>query len=181
MNLYTKTGDDGTTGLYGGQRVSKDDLRVASYGEVDELNAVIGLAMTHVSDDELADILKQLQSDLFSLGGELATPPGGHLSVSIGASHITRLESWLDRACAETPKLRTFILPGGSPLAATLHVARGVSRRAERSVVSLSRESSLSPHVVIYLNRLSDLLFALARLANHRSGVADIPWIAPAQ
>ncbi len=179
MNLYTKTGDDGTTGLFGGQRVSKDDLRVQAYGEVDELNAVIGLAMTHVTDAEFAEILQQLQSDLFSLGGELATPPGQSVSVSIEDSHISKLESWLDSSCGETDELQTFILPGGCTLAATLHVARGVSRRAERSVVSLSRESSLSPHIIVYLNRLSDLLFALARLANHRSGVADIPWIAP--
>jgi len=179
MNLYTKTGDDGTTGLFGGQRVSKDDIRVTSYGEVDELNAVIGLAITHVTNVEIEDILKQLQSDLFSLGGALATPPGGHISVSIDASHISQLEAWLDLACAETEALRTFILPGGCQLAATLHVARGVCRRAERSAVSLSRESSLNPHLITYLNRLSDLLFALARLANHRAGVTDIPWIAP--
>ncbi len=179
MNLYTKTGDDGSTGLFGGQRVPKDDVRVSAYGEVDELNAVIGLAITHVTKDELSDMLKLIQSDLFTLGSELATPSGDRVRISIQASHITQLETWLDRTCAETQDLKSFILPGGCPLAATLHVARGVCRRAERSVVRLSHETTLSSHLIVYLNRLSDLLFALARLANHRQGTAELPWIPP--
>jgi cob(I)alamin adenosyltransferase len=175
MKLYTKTGDDGSTGLFGGDRVSKDDPRVAAYGEVDELNAVIGTIVSDCADIELLTTLRQIQSELFDLGAELATRDGA-AQTRIQEKHIRRQEQWIDGACAETPPLRSFILPGGTTGAAQLHFARAVCRRAERAVVLLARREIVSPLILIYLNRLSDLLFALARQANLRAGVPEVPW-----
>lgn len=179
MNLYTKTGDDGSTGLFGGSRVPKCDPRVDAYGEVDEANAAIGVALTQSEDAQLVSRLLQIQGDLFVIGAELATPSGHKPPSTISQLQITELERWIDEACGETRPLRTFVLPGGTPIAAALHLARTVSRRAERAVVSLSRHEEVSSAVVVYLNRLSDLLFAWARLVNHRAGVADVPWNPP--
>jgi cob(I)alamin adenosyltransferase len=177
MTLYTKRGDDGTTGLIGGSRVRKDDIRVAAYGDVDETNAAIGLAIA-ASDDDTARILRQVQADLFALGTELATHQGRSPQQAVSEAHVTRLEQWIDQAAAEVAPLKNFILPGGSEPASRLHAARTVCRRAERAVVALARAQTVGPPAIAYLNRLSDLLFALARRANHRAGVADVPWTA---
>lgn len=179
MKLYTRRGDQGQTDLFGGQTASKDDLRVETYGQVDELNCVIGLALTACSDPELTDILRTLQHQLFELGADLATPlasPHADRISRIGQSHIAWLEQTIDTTWARLPEMKTFILPGGSELSARLHVARAVCRRVERACVSLARVEPLGPHAVIYLNRLGDLLFALARRANQLTGLPDVPW-----
>jgi cob(I)alamin adenosyltransferase len=181
MKLYTKTGDDGTTGLFGGGRVPKASLRVEAYGTVDETNAVIGVARATRLDPGIDAVLAHVQKDLFTLGAELACVPGkeGKLAASMGAplgeADIARLEAAIDEADAACPPLANFVLPGGSPQAAALHVARTVSRRAERAVLAL-QDAPARREVVVYLNRLSDLLFALARRANIAAGVADVPW-----
>ena len=186
MKIYTKTGDRGETGLFGGQRVRKDHVRVDAYGEVDELNSVIGIAVTHLQsagESEIVDGLRAVQSDLFTIGANLATPApedGGRENAYIPAldpARTAELEGWIDRADAELEPLKTFILPGGTPAAAALHVARTVCRRAERRVVTLSHEAHVADEHVVYLNRLSDLLFTLARLANRRAGVDDVAWV----
>ncbi len=176
MKLYTKTGDDGDTGLIGGDRVRKDDPRVATYGDVDETNAAIGAAIAACRDDELAERLRQIQSDLFSIGTALATPDDGNATKAIAQARIQQLEAWIDAATAEVEPLTSFVLPGGSATAAALHLARAICRRAERAVVSLSHDQAVDTSVLVYLNRLSDLLFAAARLANHREGVAETRW-----
>jgi cob(I)alamin adenosyltransferase len=181
VKLYTKTGDDGTTGLFGGARVPKASARVAAYGTVDETNAAIGVARAapHAGGDTTIDaVLELVQRDLFVLGAELACVPGKESKLGmpvLGSSDIERLEHAIDEAEAACPPLKHFILPGGSPLAAALHMARTVCRRAERGVLELD-DAPARPEVVIYLNRLSDLLFALARRANVVSGVSDVPW-----
>ena len=176
MKLYTKTGDDGTTSLFGGQRVDKADPRVATYGDVDELNAFIGLATATCDDAELAGRLRLVQADLFSLGGALASPDAANTPSAIAPGDIQRLEGWIDEATAETEPLRNFVLPGGGVTAAHLHLARTVCRRAERAVVALSRTQSVHTESLIYLNRLSDLLFAWARWSNASTGVSDVLW-----
>jgi cob(I)alamin adenosyltransferase len=178
MKLYTKQGDDGRTGLIGGERVFKHDLRVAAYGEIDETNAAIGLALSRCSDPEIAETLRRIQGDLFVLGAELATPPGQTRDLQLGEPHVAQLERWIDAASGALPPLRQFILPGGSETAALFHFARTVCRRAERSAVHLAQEQPVGKFAIIYLNRLGDLLFALARLTNHRANVVDVPWIA---
>jgi len=179
MKLYTKRGDDGSTGLIGGGRVSKDDLRVTAYGDVDETNAAIGVVAAQCTDGEINSILHRIQHDLFVLGTELATPSGTGARLTIDEFRVSQLERWIDAATAEVSPLKNFILPGGAAPAAALHLARTICRRAERTVVNLGRKESVGPLAIVYLNRLSDLLFALARLANHRSGVADVPWLVP--
>lgn len=185
MKIYTRTGDRGETGLFGGQRVGKDHARVESYGEVDELNAVLGLAVTQLRVDgqeEMAQRLQRIQADLFSLGANLATPApedGGRESAhipAIPAERVPEMERWIDAAEEELEPLRSFILPGGGEAAARLHLARTVCRRAERRVIHLAREAHIAEEAIVYLNRLSDLLFTLARLASHRSGVGDVLW-----
>jgi cob(I)alamin adenosyltransferase len=178
MKLYTKTGDDGTTGLFGGRRVSKASARVEAYGTVDETNAVIGLARASSPDPWTDAVLAQLQNDLFVVGAELASIPEKqhHLSVSLlGDADIERLEKTIDEADAACPPLKVFVLPGGSSVAAALHLARTVSRRAERAVLRLD-DAPARPQLLVYLNRLSDLLFALARRANAVAAVPDVPW-----
>lgn len=176
MKLYTKTGDDGTTSLFGGQRVDKTDPRVATCGDVDELNAVVGVSVAMCDDAELADRLRMVQADLFSLGGALASPDAANTPSAITPDDIRRLEGWIDEATAETQPLRNFVLPGGSVTAAHLHLARTVCRRAERAVVALSRTETVHVDSLVYLNRLSDLLFAWARWSNARIGVSDVVW-----
>ena len=178
MKLYTKTGDDGTTGLFGGGRVPKASGRVEAYGTVDEANAVIGVARATRLDASIDGVLARVQEDLFTIGAELACVPGkeGKLGMPlIGEADIARLERAIDDADAACPPLKSFVLPGGSPQAAALHVARTVCRRAERAVLAMTDAPARS-EVVIYLNRLSDLLFALARRANVITGVPDVPW-----
>jgi cob(I)alamin adenosyltransferase len=179
MKIYTKTGDDGTTGLFGGQRRSKADLRVDAYGTVDEANASIGLARAVGLSPDIDMVLGDVQSDLFTIGAELACVPGQEAKLKmalIGAAEITNLEQAIDGLGAALPNLRTFILPGGTGGAATLHVARCVARRAERAVIAASAVEPVRKQVIIYLNRLSDLLFTFARLANQRQGVEDVAW-----
>lgn len=178
--IYTRTGDDGSTGLFGGGRVAKDDRRVEAYGAVDELNAAIGVAVAELTDTPLRPRLLRVQSDLFTLGSHLATPR----SDSPAATHLPELpearpaemEQWIDEADEELPPLRAFILPGGGRAAAALHYARTVCRRAERRVVTLAAQEPVQPAIVVYLNRLSDLLFAFARLATKRAGGTDERW-----
>ncbi len=179
MKIYTKTGDAGETGLFGGPRVPKDDARVEAYGAVDELNASLGVARARGGDAELGALLAAIQEQLFTIGAELATPPGARARAAVPAvapAWSAALEAAIDRFEAELAPLRNFILPGGAPLAADLHVARGVCRRAERRAVSLHRVDPILPEVLVYLNRLSDFLFVAARVANHRAGVADVVW-----
>lgn len=178
MKIYTKTGDDGTTGLIGGSRVAKSDPRIDCYGTVDELNAVIGLAAV-ASGPELLEQLRPIQAELFVIGSHLATPEGSRHAAALPAlaeESIRRLEAQIDAAEAALPPLRTFILPGGSELAARLHLARTVCRRAERAVVGFAAGHPLQGAIVEYLNRLSDWLFVQARAANQSAGVEDVPW-----
>ena len=179
MKIYTRTGDAGETALFDGTRVRKSDPRVEAYGHVDELNAMLGLAHAHGADAALGAQLLQLQHDLFALGARLADPnariAGRVRKAALGEDDVRRLEGWIDQAEAELEPLRRFVLPGGSPVAAALHVARTICRRAERSIVSLG-EGAVGPILLAYVNRLSDLLFVLARLANARAGVADVEW-----
>ena len=181
MKIYTRTGDAGDTMLFGGGRVSKDHPRVAAYGAVDELNAAVGWAITQIGDDALADRLLPLQHDLFAIGSALAAVPredGGrhpHLP-PLPVERTVEMEQWIDEAAAELPELREFVLPGGTPGAAALHLARTVCRRAERKVVHLALHEAVEEDVIVYLNRLGDLLFSCARLANHRAGHPDVTW-----
>lgn len=189
FKIYTKTGDDGKTGLFGGQRVRKDDLRVEAYGDVDELNAHLGVARALCNDPELDAVLSAFQNDLFQLGADLATPEsekterGKSFVHRTSVEDVVRLEALIDKFEAELPPLTRFILPGGAPLSASLHVCRVVCRRAERKCVTLlksisdeERPLSIHQQSLIYLNRLSDLLFVLCRVANSRQKVEDVPW-----
>ena len=178
MKIYTKTGDDGTTGLFGGERVPKDAERIDAYGTVDELNAVIGIVRCQNKNPKLDGFLHKVQNDLFNLGADLATPMKvkNDYITRIQSKDSERLEKWIDELDAELPALTNFILPGGHPSAAYLHLARNVCRRAERLTVGLSHKESISSEVLIYLNRLSDLLFVLARWINLREGTAEIKW-----
>ena len=185
MKLYTRTGDDGTTGLFSGTRVSKDHPRIEAYGTVDEFNAVIGLAMAACRKDvafeaRLLEIFSQVQSRLFDIGADLATPEGAANSskiVRIEEHHVAEVEGWIDEIDGANPPLRTFVMPSGCELAARLHLARTVCRRAERLMVSLGQLEPVGMGPLRYMNRLSDLLFAMARRANHNVGVGDVPWI----
>jgi len=179
MKIYTKTGDAGDTGLFGGPRVGKDDLRVEAYGAVDELNAVLGLARARGGDDELAGLLAAVQDELFTVGASLATPPGARAQAAVppvDPAWTQTLEAAIDRFEAELPPLRHFILPGGTALGADLHHARAVCRRAERRTVALHRREPVDAALLTFLNRLSDFLFVAARVANHRAGAAEITW-----
>jgi cob(I)alamin adenosyltransferase len=180
--IYTKTGDRGDTALGDGTRVAKDHPRVEAYGTVDELNAVLGLLLAYIppSDGEAGGLLRDIQNDLFDLGADLSVPPppppaaDGRLRVRAGQA--ARLEQAIDRLNAGLPPLTSFVLPGGSPPAAWCHLARTVCRRVERAVVTLGRSEPLNPQILIYLNRLSDLLFVLARVLN-RGGQGDVLWV----
>jgi cob(I)alamin adenosyltransferase len=178
MKIYTRTGDRGETGLLGGARVDKSVLRVETYGEMDELNAALGVARAQVSDSEIAAILEALQRDLFSVGALLADPEGKFQSnkVEIAPADVERLERHIDHFESRLPPLTRFLLPGGSAGAAALHLARAVARRAERRLVALSRTESVPPALLAYLNRLSDLLFVLARWENQQQGSEQSSW-----
>ncbi len=177
--IYTKTGDDGTTGLFGGSRVSKDHLRIHAYGTVDELNSIIGIALTQDMPLDVREQLLAISSELFTVGADLATPldpPPVYDIPRVVEEHILDLEGHIDAFDAELSPLKNFILPGGTPAAAQLHLARTVCRRAERLTVSLAIHEDLGGFVVRYLNRLSDYLFTAARIVNHRAGIEDTPW-----
>lgn len=179
MKIYTKTGDAGDTSLFDQTRVRKSDARVDAYGEVDELNACLGAARAAGVDAEIAGVIEGLQQDLFALGARLADPSARIASrvskASIADSHVARLEAIIDRLEEELPPLRRFILPGGAAAGAALHLARTVCRRAERRVVALPARDG-DAILIVYLNRLSDLLFVMARTVNHRSGVSETEW-----
>jgi cob(I)alamin adenosyltransferase len=179
MKIYTKTGDGGETGLFGGGRVPKDDARVEAYGAVDELNASIGLARALGPAPEIDAELGRIQVELFAVGAELATPQDSRardVIPGVRGTWAEALEERMDAWDAELPALTAFVLPGGSPVAAALHVARGTCRRAERRAVSLSHHAPVDPNVIVYLNRLSDFLFEAARMANLRAGVTETLW-----
>lgn len=177
--VYTRTGDDGTTALGDGQRVAKDSPRVEAFGTVDELNSFLGAALASGLEPALVGALSEIQNDLFHLGSDLcvteadkAARPVPHIE----ARHVERLEKLMDRLSEDLAPLENFVLPGGSPGAAHLHVARAVCRRAERRVVTLARSEEVGEHVAVYLNRLSDALFVMARWENRRKGIADVLW-----
>jgi len=183
MKVYTRGGDTGETALFGGERVRKDLPRVEAYGCVDELNAGLGIVRATGVDSGLDAWLGTIQSALFDVGGELATPDVEKLEAKgqsiprVGAAEVAELEAWIDQLEEELDPLRNFVLPGGAPAAAQLHSARTVCRRAERRVVTLAASEKISEVVIRYLNRLSDLLFVMARAVNHRAGVAEPNWV----
>lgn len=170
--IYTRTGDDGTTGLADGSRIAKDAARMEAIGDVDELNSAVGALLTEMLPDTLRVTMTAVQHDLFDLGGELSVP--GHDIIS--ANHVARLERELDALNAQLPPLRDFVLPGGSRAAAAAHLARAVCRRAERRLVTLSHADAVPPLLLQYLNRLSDLLFVAARALNRHAGAGDVLW-----
>jgi len=181
MKIYTRTGDEGETSLFGGGRVRKDHPRTSAYGDVDELNSAIGLVRATEPSVLFDDTLQAIQRDLFSIGGQLATPRPEKVAKTMEKAVLpperaAEMERVMDDAEGELPPLQAFVLPGGTPKAAALHLARTVCRRAERSVVTLAAEDEVPPEILVYLNRLSDLLFTLARLANHRAGTPDLTW-----
>lgn len=179
MKIYTKTGDSGQTSLFGGERVLKSDLRIETYGTVDELNAFLGMAAAEISDKELKEVIKSIQNELFAAGTELATPVEKQNKVKIpkiSEETIYRIEKLIDKYDAKLPELKRFILPGGSKTSAILHIARTVCRRAERRVVELSSTVEISGNIRIYLNRLSDFLFVLSRYANQINQIPDVEW-----
>lgn len=179
--IYTRTGDTGQTALFGGGKVPKHHPRVSAYGDVDELNSVLGVVRATAPVDFFDELLEAIQRDLFSIGGHLATPDASKVRAALAKAelHVDRVaefERAIDAADEELMPLKAFILPGGTPKAAALHVARTVCRRAERSVVALASTDDVPATFLVYLNRLSDLLFTLARVANHRAGVGDVTW-----
>ncbi|MCD0458290.1 cob(I)yrinic acid a,c-diamide adenosyltransferase [Roseiconus lacunae] len=187
MKIYTRTGDAGSTGLFGGPRVCKDDVRIEAYGTIDELNASLGCVRSAGVasgnfDESLDQQLEHIQSELFSIGAELATPdPDKYELRVINNGHVARLESWIDEHETGLPPLKQFILPGGCHAASILHLARAICRRAERRVVTLAAVDGVivSDAVIVYLNRLSDYLFVLSREANSQAGIEDVIWTRP--
>ena len=183
VKIYTKTGDDGTTGLFGGARVPKDHPRVAAYGAVDELNCQLGCARSLGMPEDLDGALARIQDELFALGADLATPAEAKASSKVrrvAPQDAEWLERMIDLFDEEIPPLRSFVLPGGGPAAAGVHLARALCRRAERATVTLSRSEKIGPATVVCLNRLSDFLFTLGRVLNHRARVTEQPWVAKA-
>lgn len=182
MKIYTRGGDAGETSLFGGGRVKKYHARIGAMGDVDELNALLGWALRQIDETAIRARLVSIQHDLFALGAELATPPPEEgrtrpETPGVPEGRVAELERWIDELQTALPPLTAFVLPGGVPAAAALHVARTVCRRAERAVVRLAESESISEGVIAYLNRLSDLLFVLARAENHRAGTGDVKWI----
>ncbi len=180
MKIYTKTGDAGETGLWGGLRVRKDAARIKAYGNVDELNAVLGMVRAGPLPDGLDPLLERIQNELFVLGSDLATPGDSARIPRIQEGYITQLEREIDQFEAELEPLKNFILPGGTLGAAQLHLARTVCRRVERNIITLAGLEEINPFVLPYINRLSDWLFVLSRVANARAGVPDVIWHNPA-
>lgn len=182
MKIYTRTGDQGQTGLFGGPRVAKDHRRVDAYGDIDEANCCVGFAAALCADPELTAMLAAVQFELFDVGAVLATPPAREqslqrrLALPVDEARIRDMEAAIDRLDAELAPLTTFVMPSGSPAAAALQLARATVRRAERAMVGLNRHEPLPPILLVYVNRLSDLLFTMARVANHRCGVPEPLW-----
>lgn len=176
MKIYTKTGDDGTTVLQGGKRVSKSDLRIIAYGAIDEINSCLGIVLSHDLDDDIKSLLTRIQNELFVAGSDLSDSNLENKKNRVTESMIGNLESSIDRFDKELKPLSNFILPGGHKTASYLHLARTVTRRAETQVIALANREKINPFCEIYLNRLSDLLFVLARTINKRSGIQDIVW-----
>lgn len=180
MRIYTRTGDGGETSLFDGRRVAKDDPRVHAYGEVDELNAALGVALAHTTHPAVLELLPEVARDLFAIGGQLANPleksPRKVAKSALDPARVRRLEEAIDGLETELPPLKRFILPGGSPGGAALHLARTLCRRAERSAVALDRQTPLNPELLAYLNRLSDYLFVAARAENRRAGAPETEW-----
>ncbi len=181
MKIYTKTGDTGETGLFGGTRIPKNSLRVDTIGTIDELNACIGTARSQIDDEEIANLLHRIQNELFNIGADLATLDSHAKSdkLRISPDFVGALEEDIDRLDNQLSPLKNFILPGGSVAGSTLHLARTVCRRSERCVLSLAESESINPLILPYLNRLSDFLFVLARLVNHRLGQPEPLWESP--
>jgi cob(I)alamin adenosyltransferase len=179
MKIYTRMGDSGDTALFDGTRVPKSDARVNAYGEVDELNAWLGFVVAGSPEPDVAKMLQQIQRDLFAIGARLADPShriaGRVTKAAMSAEDITRLETWIDAFEADVSPLRRFILAGGTPTGAALHVARTICRRAERAMVDLG-DGAFEPELLQYVNRLSDLLFTMARAVNHRAGAPEVEW-----
>lgn len=176
MKIYTKTGDDGTTGLQGGKRVLKSDLRIVSYGAVDEINSCLGVVLAQDMDSDIKDLLTRIQNELFVAGSDLSDPILANTKNRITNTMIENLEKNIDKFEDELDPLTNFILPGGHKIAAYLHLARTITRRAETQVVLLSKQEQINANCQKYLNRLSDLLFVLARIINKRSGTTDVIW-----
>ena len=179
MKIYTRTGDAGTTGLFGGPRVEKTDARIEAYGTVDELNASLGVVISGSLPDEMGEQLLRVQNELFSIGAELASPdPEKHNLRVIGSQHIGRLEDWIDQHERELPPLKHFVLPGGTTAASNAQLSRAICRRAERRVIQLRHECAepVSDDLIVYLNRLSDYLFVLSRRINVAAGIEEIIW-----
>lgn len=177
MKIYTKRGDSGKTSLFGGQRVAKNNLRIEAYGTIDELNSIAGQARSGKPHQKVASVLKTIQNQLFVLGADLATPPDSKTKIDrISAEDVKKTEEFIDELQEELPALKNFILPGGSPSAATIHVARTVCRRAERRCIELHSKDEISPEIPQYLNRLSDLLFVLARYQNKKANISEEAW-----
>ncbi|MBV9850130.1 MAG: cob(I)yrinic acid a,c-diamide adenosyltransferase [Armatimonadetes bacterium] len=180
MKIYTRTGDGGETSLYGGQRVGKDALRVKTLGTVDECNAALGVALAQIPDPEVRGVLTRIQGEMFEVGADLATPLArGETVPRVRAEETAQLEAEIDRFEGELEPLRHFILPGGSPGGAALHLARAICRRAERHLVTLAQAEQINAEAARYLNRLSDHLFVSARLVNHRAGMPEVIWERP--
>ena len=178
MRIYTRTGDDGTTGLFNGTRVPKDSLRIEAYGTVDELNSFIGKLIEHKAMLEHREFFREIQAELFTLGSHLATKDSKMLEKlpKLSKHAVKKFEDWMDAADEKVPSLKNFLLPGGHPAVADAHIARAVCRRAERRCVGLSREEEVNPEVIKYLNRLSDLLFTTARLLSYLTETEEIAW-----
>ena len=177
MKIYTKTGDAGETSLFGGVRTHKNDPRIEAYGTVDELNSILGIVLSFKTTDRGNSILNEIQQNLFVVGADLATPEGKKERIErVGEKEVEWLEARIDELQAGLPELKSFILPGGSKSGSYLHLARTVCRRAERAIVSCREKEAVSDHLLIYINRLSDLLFVLARHENHQQGIEETPW-----
>jgi cob(I)alamin adenosyltransferase len=180
MKIYTKTGDKGETGLWGGGRLAKNTARIHAYGTIDECNAVLGIVRTFEIDKEIDEMLAGIQDSLFVCGTDLATPGDKEVAIDrISEKDTVQIENWIDHLDASLSRLKQFIVPGGSPAAAYLHLARTVCRRAERWTVTVVADDVAHQNVLKYLNRLSDFLFVAARAANKKAGVADVSWLSP--
>jgi cob(I)alamin adenosyltransferase len=176
MKIYTKTGDDGTTGLQGGTRVLKSNLRIRAYGAVDEINAMIGIILSNKIDDGITTMLTKIQNDLFVVGSDLSNPDLSNKKNRVTLEMVENLEKNIDMLEKELPKITNFILPGGHKIASLLHLARTITRRAETNVISLDEKEKVNDECKKYINRLSDLLFVIARIINKKDGIKDVIW-----
>ncbi len=176
MKIYTKTGDDGTTGIQGGKRISKSNLRIKAYGTIDELNATIGLVLSKKFDDDIENLLRNIQNDLFVAGSDLSNPDLSNMKNRITKEMVANIEKNIDRLENELPPITNFILPGGHEVASLIHIARTIARRAETIVISLNEKEKVNDECKKFLNRLSDLLFVIARTVNKKNGFNDIIW-----